>query len=269
MKNLLFCLTCCLLFFFCFGQKVKEVIDAEKKFAAHALQHSTREAFLQFLDSNAVMFDNGQIVDAKKLWLDIPGSTVKLLWKPAFAGIAASGDLAFTTGPWEIRSTLNDTSISSGQFATIWVKAAAGEWKFLVDLGITAGQKMDEYKEVDVAAAGKVSLADTATVARLEREINRHYDKDGAGALINSAAEDCRYIIENHRPLQNISEIRSRAKKITPAGIRFTPVTVAAASSGDLAYAYGYVHQNDKQGNYLRIWQNTNNGWKIILILIK
>ena len=44
---------------------------------------------------------------------------------------------------------------------------------------------------------------------------------------------------------------------------------VAIADSGDLAYAYGYVHYNNKKENYLRVWQNTSNGWKMLLLLIK
>jgi ketosteroid isomerase-like protein len=269
MKNTLLCVITCLLYFSTCGQRVKEVIEAEEKFAAHALSHSTQQAFLQFLDSNAVMFDKGEIVEAKKLWVNLPGSTVKLLWKPAFAGIAKSGDLAFTTGPWEIKPAIGDTSIASGQFATIWVKTAAGEWKFLVDLGVAAAQNMDDYKEVKIAKAGEVSKIDTAIVARLESEINERYHKIGADALINASAANCWYITENHRPLQGITEIRKRARMITPAGIRFTPVKVAAATSGDLAYAYGYVHYNNKKENYLRVWQNTSSGWKMLVMLIK
>ena len=269
MKNITLTLISWLIYFFTAGQGVTDVIEAEKKFAAYAVEYSTKEAFFQYLDSNAVMFDKGEIIEAKKLSANLPGSTVKLLWKPAFAGISKSGDLAFTTGPWEIRPAVSDTSVASGQFATIWVKTAAGEWKFLADLGVGANQKMDEYKEVKFAAAGRASMIDTGFVATLETQINAQYAKEGPDALVNAAAANCWYIVENNRPLQGVTEIRNRAKMITPAGIRFTPVKSAVATSGDLAYAYGYVHYNNKKENYLRVWQNTDNGWKMLLVLIK
>ena len=115
------------------------------------------------------------------------------------------------------------------------------------NLGIAADQKMDEYKEVKIAAAGKVARTDTAIVARLESKINDRYHTAGVDALINAAAADCWYITENNQPLRGITEIRKRGKLITPADIRFTPVKVAIADSGDLAYAYGYVHYNNKK----------------------
>jgi ketosteroid isomerase-like protein len=269
MRNITLTLISCLIYLFTTGQGVKEVIEAEKKFAAYAVEYSTKEAFFRYLDSNAVMFDKGEIIEAKKLAANLPGSTVKLLWKPAFAGISKSGDLGFTTGPWEIRLAVSDSSVASGQFATIWLKTAADEWKFLADIGASANQKMDEYKEVKFAAAGKAAMIDTGFAATLETRINEQYAKEGPDALVKAAAPNCWYIVENNRPLQGVTEIRKRAKVITPASIRFTPVKAAVATSGDLAYAYGYVHYYNKKENYLRVWQNTDHGWKMLLVLIK
>ena len=269
MKHITLTLFSCLIYFLTIGQGVKDIIEAEKKFAAYADKYSTKEAFFRYLDSNAVMFDKGEIMDAKKLSANLPGSSVKLLWKPAFAGISKSGDLGFTTGPWEIRPAASDSLVASGQFATIWVKTAAGEWKFLADLGVGADQKMDEYKEIKTAAAGKAAMIDSGFAAALETQINEQYVKEGPDALIKAAAVNCWYIVQNNRPLQGVTEIRNRAKVITPAGITFTPVKAAVATSGDLAYAYGYVHYNNKKENYLRVWQNTANGWKMLLVLVK
>jgi hypothetical protein len=39
----------------------------------------------------------------------------------------------------------------------------------------------------------------------------------------------------------------------------------AVASSGDLAYAYGYVEVPGKTGNYLRIWKKDVGNWRIVL----
>ena len=269
MKNIVLTWITCLIYYFTPGQDVKDVIEAEKKFAAYAVEYSTKEAFFRYLDSSAVMFDKGEIIDAKKLSAYLPDSSVKLLWKPAFAGISKSADLGFTTGPWEIRPAVSDTSVASGQFATIWVKTATGEWKFLADVGVGVHQKMDEYKEIKFAAAGKAAMIDKGFVITLEAHINERYIEEGPDALVKVAAANCWYIVENNRPLQGVTEIRNHAKAITPAGMKFTPVKAAVATSGDLAYAYGYVHYNNKKENYLRVWQNADNGWKMLLVLIK
>ena len=39
----------------------------------------------------------------------------------------------------------------------------------------------------------------------------------------------------------------------------------AMASSGDLAYAYGYIELSGKTGNYLRVWKKEMDGWRIVL----
>src|SRR6185295_1413148 len=64
-----------------------------------------------------------------------------LAWQPAYAGMARSGDLGFTTGPWEFKGDVNDKTPSGyGHFVTLWKKQSDGSWKFVVDLGITHPQ---------------------------------------------------------------------------------------------------------------------------------
>ena len=54
---------------------------------------------------------------------------------------AASGDMGFTTGPWEAKGDINDEKPSGyGHFVTVWKKQADGSWKFVVDLGISHPQ---------------------------------------------------------------------------------------------------------------------------------
>src|SRR4026207_237091 len=54
-----------------------------------------------------------------------------LLWRPADAGIARSGDFGFTTGPVQIRG---QDGVRSHYF-TIWRKQADGSWKWIFDAG--------------------------------------------------------------------------------------------------------------------------------------
>src|SRR5687768_11338279 len=103
-----------LLLTICSLGQVAQVIATEKRFAQYAADYNTRDAFLQFMDSNAVVFNEGKILNAKEVWSSFTPSSVKLTWQPAFAGISHSGDLGFTTGPWQLRKTLRDTATEVG-----------------------------------------------------------------------------------------------------------------------------------------------------------
>jgi len=73
----------------------------------------------------------------------VPPSDKKplLAWQPSFAGMAESGDMGFTTGPWEFKGDVKDEKPSGyGHFMTVWKKQADGSWKFVVDLGISHPQ---------------------------------------------------------------------------------------------------------------------------------
>src|SRR5882724_4477366 len=84
---------------------IENLIQAEKNFAAYSVGHSTKEAFLQFMDSNSIVFDKGKAVHGIELWEKKVKNSGVLNWWPLYAGISASGDLGYTTGPWTYQSS--------------------------------------------------------------------------------------------------------------------------------------------------------------------
>src|SRR5262249_32967030 len=95
-----------------------------------------KDAFMTFLDSaDGIEFRNGEIQKSYDIWSKRQPDSSKLIWQPAFAGIAISGDLGFTTGPWEYKKTAGDAPAAAGEFATIWHTNKKGQWKFLLDIG--------------------------------------------------------------------------------------------------------------------------------------
>jgi len=113
------------------------LINSEKSFAAYSVNHGTKDAFLKFLDSNGVVFDQGKAVNGIEIWNKREKRPQVLNWNPQFAEIASSNNFGYTTGPWELMPSLNnDTVIARGQYTTVWHIDANGEWKFLVDLGV-------------------------------------------------------------------------------------------------------------------------------------
>src|SRR5204862_1851642 len=114
------------------------LIQAEKKFAAYSVANSTKEAFLKFLDSTGSDFDNGKPVNGIETWNKREKRPGVLNWHPHFAEIAISEDFGYTTGPWTFQPvSLSDSVVARGQYTTVWNINNSGEWKFLVDLGVT------------------------------------------------------------------------------------------------------------------------------------
>jgi hypothetical protein len=73
---------------------------AERNFAAYSVKHGTRAAFLKFLDSTAVVFENTKPVNGLQSWNKKEDGAGILNWYPTTAEIAVSGDFGYTTGPW-------------------------------------------------------------------------------------------------------------------------------------------------------------------------
>lgn len=66
-------------------------------------------------------------------------SNVSLTWKPEIIDVAASGEIGYTTGPWELRITPADgatPTVLTGRYMTVWKRQADGKWKFVLDGGV-------------------------------------------------------------------------------------------------------------------------------------
>src|ERR1044072_6423673 len=82
---------------------LQEMVKTEQAFSKMAQEKTIREAFMTFIADDGLLFRPGA-VNGKKWMLEhpVPPSDKKpvLSWQPAFAGMAESGDMGFTTGPW-------------------------------------------------------------------------------------------------------------------------------------------------------------------------
>src|ERR1041384_8796409 len=167
---------------------LQEMVKTEQAFSKMAEEKNAREAFMSFIADDGLLFRPGA-VNGKKWMLEHPAPQLKntdkrplLAWQPSFAGMAASGDMGFTTGPWEAKEDIKDEKPQGyGHFVTVWKKQADGSWKFVVDLGISHPQsggpqtlwqptdtnKNISFKPVDI---------DTARKALLDRD--RQYAED-------------------------------------------------------------------------------------------
>jgi len=266
-----------------YGQSaLQDMVQTEQAFSKMAEEQNTRDAFMTFIADDGLLFRPGA-VNGKK-WMNehpVPQSDKRplLAWQPSFAGMAASGDMGFTTGPWEAKADINDEKPSGyGHFVTVWKKQADGSWKFVVDLGISHPQsgglqqhweppdaKMKETtKSVDLAIAREALLERDRnySAATLERGLTR--------AFITYAASDVRLYRANNLPYIG-RRASSEAIGQTRGQVTWQPIASDTSRADDLGYTHGTYEVADdaknviERGSYVRIWKKKNGIWRIVM----
>src|SRR5438105_5186774 len=178
-------------------QNRRALVEMEHAFAQAAATKGTRDAFLEFLADDGIIFQPGP-VNGKKFWSERPSRKGLLSWEPIFADVSRAGDLGYTTGPWEFRPNgPDDQPIAFGQYFTIWKKQRDGSWKAVLDRGVTTEKSFatklllfpvhDDDSIFDAkfdVTRGKTSLV------KLEEDFSASSAHKGAAAAFDSHLSD-------------------------------------------------------------------------------
>ncbi len=117
----------------------QEVASVEKAFTEMAGTKGVPAAFEFFAADDVIMQRGKRLVKGKSEMKDYFDTwtfqKVKLEWEPTFVDVAASGDLAYTYGPYtfEAIDSSGETISDTGFFHTVWKRQKTGEWKFVWD----------------------------------------------------------------------------------------------------------------------------------------
>lgn len=264
---------------------LQEMVKTEQAFSKMAEEKNTRDAFMAYIADDGLLFRPGA-VNGKKWMIEhpVPPSDKKplLAWQPSFAGMSASGDMGFTTGPWEAKGDIKDEKPSGyGHFVTVWKKQADGSWKFVVDLGISHPQsggpqahwkpantnKKETFKPVDETSARKVLLdRDQAyEVAELKQGVVQ--------AFVANASKDVRLYRANSLPFIGRAAAADELAKSKGTIMRNT-IGGDVSQAGDLGYTHGTYEIADdtkkviERGSYVRIWKKQNGAWQIVMDVV-
>jgi ketosteroid isomerase-like protein len=257
-----------------------EMVQTEQAFSKTAEVKTTRDAFMEFIADDGLLFRPGAVNGKKWMWdHPVPASSKRglLAWQPTFAGMAASGDFGFTTGPWEAKSDINDEKPSAfGHFITVWKKQPDGSWKFAVDLGIAhpaSGGSQTILMPTEVTTIGAVTLVDVEAERKLlladDRKLAKE-SKKGSAAFFARAESGVRVYRTYYLP-----QIGKQAaeKILIPANsqMKWEPLDSDVAKSGDVGYTRGTYDVLDakkkvvEHGSYVRIWRKHGPSWKIVI----
>ena len=257
--------------------ELNALIETERAFARLSVAGGTRDAFLANLDNNSIIF-RPQAVPGK-LWMEKnPPPTSQLTWQPAFADIAKSADLGYTTGPWEIRRTPQDAPAGFGHYVTVWKKQPDGAWKIAIDIGIS-----------HAASAKPASVESPRIGSDVEQRHPENEIQAARGALLDAErafststetylsvlAGDARVYRNNSFPFAGQAAIR-RALADNKGTFVWKIINADASGSVDLGYTYGTAEFKPadtskavERVNYLRIWKRQAGGeWKVVLDLL-
>lgn len=246
---------------------VAEVVAAERAFARMAATDGVNSAFLHYSAPDGLVFQPGPKLARAALAAD-PIPAIKLDWWPAYAGIAASGDLGFTTGPYIVGDGARK---GHGWYFTIWRRQGDGSWRWVIDHGPPTREAAPFGPQARVAAlpAGRPSKTKAfETVEATESRLAAALAADARSALPRFLAADGRLMRVGPQPAIGAAAW-APLLAAGPERIETERLGGAVSAAGDLAYTYGSARwQRDGAavtGHYVRIWQRREPGWKLIV----
>jgi hypothetical protein len=259
------------------GAHEDAVAGAERAFADAAAREGIRDAFVRFASDSAVAF-RPEPASARESWRSRGPVSGRLSWYPVYVRAAASGDLGFTTGPYEGRDSTGALQ-GTGTYFTVWRHEANG-WRWVVDLGTAsapAATPPDAWRPSrrgaarqalapDANADRTLLAADSAFAARAEAA-------GFARALAAFAHAEMRLMRRGSLP--RVGRAAAVAAAAADSARRYSakPARAYASVAGDLGWTWGeyqLVHPGAgrrESGHYVHVWIREGGGgdWRLLL----
>ena len=261
---------------------LEEMVKTEQAFSKMAEEKTTQEAFMAFIADDGLLFRPGA-VNGKKWMLEhpVPPSSDKkplLAWQPNFAGMSASGDMGFTTGPWESKPDIKDPKPSGyGHFVTVWKKQPDGTWKFVVDLGISHPQSGGPQTLWHPTEKVKSTTSTVESAKAIKALVDRDrilslatLEHGLAEAFASHASPEVRVYRAGSLPFIGRAASAEALGKVT-GKFKSEPIGGDVSRAGDLGYTHGTYEISDaankvvERGSYVRIWRNQGGAWRVVL----
>ena len=258
-------------------QNRRALVQMEHDFARAAATRGTRDAFLEFLADDGIIFQPGPM-NGKKVWGERAPRKGLLSWEPIFADVSRAGDLGYTTGPWEFRPNgPDDQPVAFGQYFTIWKKQRDGSWKAVLDRGVTS-EKSFATRLLQFPLHDESSISDSkfdvsngrSSLLKLEDEFSTLSARKSATAAFGSyLAQDVRMLRQNVAPAVG-KENALVFVSGTAGTLTWKPALADIAASGDLGYTYGLyeLKKGDvtvEHGSYVRVWKKESGKWRVVI----
>jgi ketosteroid isomerase-like protein len=263
----------------------RSLVEAEQAFASMSVAKGMREAFLENLADDAVLFHPGP-VNGKQWWTGQPVKSGVLTWQPIFASVSRTGDMGYTTGPWEYREkSLEDNPAAFGNFVSIWKRQADGAWKVVLDLGTRNPQPLTPTPSMlyprdyptNTKANSKIDVeAERLALLKIESDFAKLVAaRNTVDSFLTYFGDGVRLFRMKTFPVVGKEAARA-ALASTPGMLSWKTAKADVSNSGDLGYTYGTYEfkaggesKVTESGNYMRIWRKHRDGkWRVVLDLL-
>jgi ketosteroid isomerase-like protein len=261
-------------------EALASLVAAERGFAQASVDSGMNAAFLGVLAADSTVYRPGPVNgrEAHSAGGDPP---IVLSWYPVIAGIAASGDLGFTTGPYAV--TPKDPAEKrrgSGHYTSVWRRLPTGRWELVVDLG-TPHRPAANPPAGWEPAAGATPLApavaddDRARLreALLARDAALGDPGEGETFLLILArfAEHGAWIYRpGSEPFAGLAAASGDARTVAET-VRSAPSTAEISAAGDWGYTLGSMTvtsgEATTEAHYMRLWRRSSADGEWMLFL--
>ena len=262
--------------------QLTSMVEAERAFAASAGPLGVRDAFLRSIADDGVLFRPGP-VNGRQALESGPSPPIALSWYPVYARISASGDLGFTTGPYQVRPNPSAAPTGQGHFVTVWRRGPEG-WRFVSDLGTphpAPGAQLPPWERpADVHLPRPAPAADEEEARESLLAADRAFagvarERGLAAAILEHGDDQVRL----HRPGAFPAIGREAAPALAALDARrysAVPGQAHVSRAGDFGYVIGEYRLADASGNgraesgwYERIWvRRAGAPWRLALDIV-
>lgn len=260
-----------------FAQKndgtTKSLVNAEKEFAKSIAKNGDKESYIEYSSANTLVFRPNP-VSAKTFYAGQDKGDSEVSWTPNLAKVSRSGDLGFTTGPYE----LGGTEKKYGQYLTVW-KSENGKWKLAVDLGTTSNKPLAKVTPQFVEPKDHVApkfmnereiKAGREIILTTEKTLNTLLKTHGIAAFGGFLTDNARLLFPGNEAIEGKGKIVSFYNgMISKINLKTTGVDKAIGS--DLAYTYGVATVDYKADlresfNYVFVYEKAaDSSWNLIV----
>jgi ketosteroid isomerase-like protein len=232
------------------------VAAAERAFSERAAKEGTPAAFLEYLTEEALVFtpraENGPAVQRAQ---KADGS--RLSWAPEFVELAASGDFALSTGPWQWRPPSAAAPAAQGHFLSLWV-LRGDRWRVLLDVGTPHPEQGTlPLRLRKVETSPQPGARDALASAW------KAFDRAGMADL--KVALDC-FATRDLRVYRKGQPLREGARPAGPgAGTTWTEGGCHVAASADLAVRWGLRETASGVSSAVQVWRREGVRWGLAM----
>jgi ketosteroid isomerase-like protein len=253
---------------------LQKIYDTEKAFEKAVAEKGLNQAFIDFSTTDGVCYFAGPPVNCIEYFKAQKPSPAALYWNPTYIDVSSNGALAYSIGNSVYKPAgKDDPNGYYGEYATVWQRQPDGNYKAVLDMGISHGEPNTETKWTSPADTGKelnekkFSAADSST-AFFEMAGNQGLSK----AYKEYLAEDVRLLRAGKLPI--VGRQNALAEFKNDKSNFFATKRSIFIGAADMAYiSNSYLRSTRagklvENGNFLQVWKLRGGRWQIVFDIL-